>query len=84
MRFLLIFSLIGGLLCGPAVIWAGEKEELQLQKQVLQERIEKFVTQNQLIQILFERAKQDFAVVEQKIKALEDKEKATKKPEDPK
>ncbi len=78
---LTLLILVGGTY---SIVWADEKAELNLQKQVIQERIEKFVVQNQLIQILFERAKQDLTAVEQRLKAIEEKEKVSKKPEVPK
>lgn len=75
------------LLFAPVFIMAGEKEELLLKKEVLTERRDKLVTQNQLIQMHFQVNQNELSAVEAKIKKLEEKEAEerkdkTKKPEE--
>lgn len=38
MKHLIALFVIGGLLCGPAVIWAGEKEEIELRLNLVAEK----------------------------------------------
>lgn len=38
LKHLIALFVIGGLLCGPAVIWAGEKEEIELRLNLVAEK----------------------------------------------
>lgn len=69
------------LLFAPVFIMAGEKEELLLKKEVLTERRDKLVTQNQLVQLLFQANQNELVAIEEKIKELGKKEAEKKKTE---
>ncbi len=57
---------------GVGIGWAGEKEELQLQKAMLQERIGRLMAE-------FELTKRDLIIVDSKLAELAQKEKKEKK-----
>lgn len=63
--------------------WAGEKEELILKKQVVMERMEKLKAQSALIQLQFGILQQELVDLENRIKAVMEKE-SKAKPEEKK
>lgn len=62
--------MIAVLLVIPFFSFAGEKEELDLKKQLLEERIVRIEAQGQYLQMLFNRTQQELAEVKNKIKLL--------------
>ena len=64
-----IFTIIM-LLAIPSFSFAGEKEELNLKKQLLEERIARIEAQGQYLQMLHIQTQQELAEVKNKIKLL--------------
>ena len=67
----------------PFHSWAGEKEELQLQRLVILERMEKLKAQSQVLAIQFEAAKIDLQNIEAKLTPILEKEKKVDPPPPP-
>jgi len=79
MKKFFVFCLIGGLLCGPAVIWAGEKEELQLKREMLNERMQRILAVGEILKYQLRDSQAELGMVEQRLKELEPKPKQEEK-----
>lgn len=79
MKKMLLVFLATILLLTPVFAISGEKEELELKKSMLEERRDKLVVQNQLIQIQFAVTQKELAEVVDKLTSLAKKDAESKK-----
>lgn len=69
MKHIIALFVIGGLLCGPAVIWAGDKEELAWKVQAFQEKAAR-------LQMEFQVNSQNLKEAQEALKKIIEAEKA--------
>lgn len=79
-RIGLVLVIIGLMVCA-APAWAGDKEELVLKQQLLQEKMTRYEIQFQLLQIQFKEAKEELAILNNRLAEIQKKEEAVKKAE---
>lgn len=78
-RMFVVLSVILAVFFLCTVAWAGEKEELDLKKQVLTERFQKIQLQQTLLQQQIEITKKEYDEIEAKLKKFEPADKPKEK-----